>query len=228
MSTHQTVSQNMIFCIYLWFSGHGSDVDWWTFGIFLYKLIHGKTPFRGNGNRETLFNVVGRPLKFPDGSTFSFATKDLIRGLLPPDIPKPVDLNCVDQSVKCSVPQKFMRVAGMQWPFSSKLSSNTLELKLRASSLQAWPLSTEPTSFTMASLKKDEFNVVMKQGVSPRVVSIGVLQSSLIELQSPLSGFVISDWQGVDRIIDPPHANYLDSSLCEESIGRVKNPLALR
>ncbi|KAF9608299.1 hypothetical protein IFM89_008584 [Coptis chinensis] len=40
-------------------------------------------------------------------------------------------------------------------------------------------------------------------------------------------GFVISDWQGVDRIIDPPHANYSDSSLCEESIGRVKNPLAL-
>ncbi|KAF9613846.1 hypothetical protein IFM89_012394 [Coptis chinensis] len=26
-------------------------------------------------------------------------------------------------------------------------------------------------------------------------------------------GFVISDWQGVDRIIDPPHANYSDSVL---------------
>ncbi|KAF9608233.1 hypothetical protein IFM89_008188 [Coptis chinensis] len=43
------------------------------------------TPFRGNGNRETLFNVVGRPLKFSDGSTFSFAAKDLIRGLLAKD-----------------------------------------------------------------------------------------------------------------------------------------------
>ncbi|CAI9109609.1 OLC1v1009458C1 [Oldenlandia corymbosa var. corymbosa] len=65
--------------------GHGSAVDWWTFGIFLYELMHGKTPFKGNGNRETLFNVVGQPLKFPESSTASFAAKDLIRGLLAKD-----------------------------------------------------------------------------------------------------------------------------------------------
>ncbi|CAA0828451.1 Protein kinase superfamily protein [Striga hermonthica] len=65
--------------------GHGSSVDWWTFGIFLYELLHGKTPFKGNGNRETLFNVVGQPLKFSEGPTISFAAKDLIRGLLAKD-----------------------------------------------------------------------------------------------------------------------------------------------
>ncbi|KAF8390322.1 hypothetical protein HHK36_024847 [Tetracentron sinense] len=65
--------------------GHGSAVDWWTFGIFLYELLYGRTPFRGNGNRETLFNVVGQSLKFPEGSTVSFAAKDLIRGLLVKD-----------------------------------------------------------------------------------------------------------------------------------------------
>lgn len=66
-------------------NGHGSAVDWWTFGIFLYELLHAKTPFKGNGNRETLFNVVGQPLKFPEGSTISFAAKDLIKGLLAKD-----------------------------------------------------------------------------------------------------------------------------------------------
>ncbi|GAB4827780.1 Serine/threonine-protein kinase d6pkl2 [Ancistrocladus abbreviatus] len=65
--------------------GHGSAVDWWTFGIFLYELLHGKTPFKGNGNRETLFNVVSQSLKFPEGSNVSFAAKDLIRGLLTKD-----------------------------------------------------------------------------------------------------------------------------------------------
>ncbi|RRT64096.1 hypothetical protein B296_00002588 [Ensete ventricosum] len=62
--------------------GHGSAVDWWTFGIFLYELLFGKTPFKGSGNRATLFNVVGQPLRFPDSPVVSFTARDLIRGLL--------------------------------------------------------------------------------------------------------------------------------------------------
>ncbi|XP_058112747.1 serine/threonine-protein kinase D6PKL1-like isoform X1 [Magnolia sinica] len=62
--------------------GHGSAVDWWTFGIFLYELLFGKTPFKGSGNRATLFNVVGQPLRFPESPSVSFPARDLIRGLL--------------------------------------------------------------------------------------------------------------------------------------------------
>ncbi|CAN0921870.1 Serine/threonine-protein kinase D6PKL2 [Linum grandiflorum] len=62
--------------------GHGSAVDWWTFGIFLHELLYGKTPFKGSGNRATLFNVVGQQLKFPEAPATSYASRDLIRGLL--------------------------------------------------------------------------------------------------------------------------------------------------
>ncbi|KAK6123893.1 hypothetical protein DH2020_042357 [Rehmannia glutinosa] len=62
--------------------GHGSAVDWWTFGIFLYELLHGTTPFKGSGNRATLFNVVGQPLKFPETPQVSLTARDLIKGLL--------------------------------------------------------------------------------------------------------------------------------------------------
>ncbi|KAK4727217.1 hypothetical protein R3W88_032134 [Solanum pinnatisectum] len=62
--------------------GHGSAVDWWTFGIFLYELLHGTTPFKGTGNRATLFNVVGQPLRFPETPQVSAIARDLIRGLL--------------------------------------------------------------------------------------------------------------------------------------------------
>ncbi|MQL94191.1 hypothetical protein Taro_026845 [Colocasia esculenta] len=65
--------------------GHGSAVDWWTFGIFLYELMHGVTPFKGSGNRATLFNVVGQPLRFPEVPTVSSAARDLIKGLLVKD-----------------------------------------------------------------------------------------------------------------------------------------------
>ncbi|KAJ1259032.1 hypothetical protein BS78_10G122700 [Paspalum vaginatum] len=62
--------------------GHGSAVDWWTFGIFVYELLFGKTPFKGSGNRATLFNVIGQPLRFPEYPVVSFPARDLIRGLL--------------------------------------------------------------------------------------------------------------------------------------------------
>ncbi|XP_051121227.1 serine/threonine-protein kinase D6PK isoform X2 [Andrographis paniculata] len=62
--------------------GHGSAVDWWTFGIFLHELLYGKTPFKGAGNRATLFNVVGQQLKFPDSPSTSSASRDFVRALL--------------------------------------------------------------------------------------------------------------------------------------------------
>ncbi|XAR60110.1 Non-specific serine/threonine protein kinase [Bertholletia excelsa] len=62
--------------------GHGSAVDWWTFGIFLYELVYGRTPFKGQGNEDTLSNVVSQSLKFPAIPIVSSHTRDLIRGLL--------------------------------------------------------------------------------------------------------------------------------------------------
>lgn len=61
---------------------HGSCVDWWTFGIFLYELVFGTTPFKGSDNEETLSNVVSKKLQFPDDPNISFHATDLIRKLL--------------------------------------------------------------------------------------------------------------------------------------------------
>ncbi|KAK7278632.1 hypothetical protein RJT34_23666 [Clitoria ternatea] len=62
--------------------GHGAAVDWWTFGVFLYELLYGRTPFKGSNNEETLANVVLQGLRFPDSPFVSFQARDLIRGLL--------------------------------------------------------------------------------------------------------------------------------------------------
>ncbi|KAG0478637.1 hypothetical protein HPP92_013356 [Vanilla planifolia] len=65
--------------------GHGSAVDWWTYGIFLYELLYGRTPFKGSGNEETLANVVSQSLKFPETQAVSVHAIDLIKGLLVKD-----------------------------------------------------------------------------------------------------------------------------------------------
>ncbi|XP_071734910.1 serine/threonine-protein kinase D6PK-like [Rutidosis leptorrhynchoides] len=65
--------------------GHGSPVDWWTFGILLYELLYGRTPFKGVGDDDTLANVVSQGLKFPEIPIVSTHARDLIKNLLQKD-----------------------------------------------------------------------------------------------------------------------------------------------
>ncbi|XP_030439599.1 serine/threonine-protein kinase WAG1-like [Syzygium oleosum] len=39
-------------------NGHGNGVDWWAFGILLYELLHGTTPFKGGSKESTLRNIA--------------------------------------------------------------------------------------------------------------------------------------------------------------------------
>ncbi|KAI3848832.1 hypothetical protein MKX03_034218 [Papaver bracteatum] len=65
--------------------GHGSAVDWWTLGIFIYELLYGYTPFKGTDNDSTMANIVARALEFPKEPSVSAPVKDLITQLLVKD-----------------------------------------------------------------------------------------------------------------------------------------------
>lgn len=65
--------------------GHGSAVDWWTLGIFIYELFYGVTPFRGMDHEITLANIVARALEFPKEPVMPGPAKDLIAQLLAKD-----------------------------------------------------------------------------------------------------------------------------------------------
>ncbi|KAI3793819.1 hypothetical protein L1987_36441 [Smallanthus sonchifolius] len=65
--------------------GHGSAVDWWTLGIFMFELFYGVTPFRGVDNELTLANIVARALEFPKEPVIPATAKDLISQLLVKD-----------------------------------------------------------------------------------------------------------------------------------------------
>ncbi|KAJ6773115.1 FLIPPASE KINASE 1-RELATED [Salix koriyanagi] len=65
--------------------GHGSAVDWWTLGIFIFEMFYGVTPFKGMDHELTLANVVARALEFPKEPSIPVCAKDLITQLLVKD-----------------------------------------------------------------------------------------------------------------------------------------------
>ncbi|TKY60200.1 kinase PINOID [Spatholobus suberectus] len=67
---------------------HGNAVDWWSFGVFIYELIYGRTPYAGASKEATLRNIVKKPLAFPTATPASgleLHARDLISGLLNKD-----------------------------------------------------------------------------------------------------------------------------------------------
>lgn len=65
--------------------GHGSAVDWWTLGIFMFEMFYGVTPFRGMDHELTLANIVARALEFPKEPAVPAAARDLLTQLLVKD-----------------------------------------------------------------------------------------------------------------------------------------------
>ncbi|PSS16049.1 Serine/threonine-protein kinase [Actinidia chinensis var. chinensis] len=46
-------------------NGHGNGVDWWAFGVLVYELLYGTTPFKGGSKEATLRNIAStRGLRF--------------------------------------------------------------------------------------------------------------------------------------------------------------------
>ncbi|KAK1427154.1 hypothetical protein QVD17_15837 [Tagetes erecta] len=62
--------------------GHSSAVDWWAFGILLYEMFYGYTPFRGKTRQRTFANVLHKDLKFPSSISVCLPAKQLIYRLL--------------------------------------------------------------------------------------------------------------------------------------------------
>ncbi|KAK8963697.1 Protein kinase PINOID [Platanthera guangdongensis] len=97
--------------------GHGNGVDWWAFGVFVYELIYGRTPFKGGSKEATLRNILVGELKFPNGSAedsrraSAAAAKDLISRLLERDPGRRMGIVKGASEIKR---HRFFR--GVQWP----------------------------------------------------------------------------------------------------------------
>lgn len=62
--------------------GHTSAVDWWTLGIFIYEMLYGTTPFKGQDRKKTFANVLKKDVKFLDTQSVSSNCRNIIKKLL--------------------------------------------------------------------------------------------------------------------------------------------------
>ena len=62
--------------------GHNKAADWWSYGILLYEMLYGVSPFYSK-NTEKMFDLITKSdLKFPKNIDTSEEAKDLIKKLL--------------------------------------------------------------------------------------------------------------------------------------------------
>ncbi|KAL5063015.1 hypothetical protein RYX36_024752 [Vicia faba] len=67
-------------------NSHGNAVDWWSFVIFIYELIYGRTPFAAPSNKATLRSIFKKkPLTFSANNT------------TPHETPSPLTTPCFQQ-----------------------------------------------------------------------------------------------------------------------------------
>jgi protein-serine/threonine kinase len=70
-------------------TGHNATVDWWTFGILIYEMLYGVTPFKGKNQQETFLKIQKQPLvnfpPHPRGVQVTKTVKTLLKALLSVD-----------------------------------------------------------------------------------------------------------------------------------------------
>eukprot|EP00039_Didymoeca_costata_P019105 m.336255 g.336255 ORF g.336255 m.336255 type:complete len:440 (-) comp17797_c0_seq1:256-1575(-) len=67
-------------------TGHGQEVDWWSFGALLFDMTTGSPPFCANNKKKTMDKILKAQIRFPPYLTDSL--KDLLRKVLHRDSSK--------------------------------------------------------------------------------------------------------------------------------------------
>lgn len=65
--------------------GYGKPVDWWSFGVLIFRMVAGVVPFTGRTTRDLFNNITTKPITFQPYPWISPSARDLLTGLLQKD-----------------------------------------------------------------------------------------------------------------------------------------------
>nr|AML79667.1 putative LOV domain-containing protein [Selaginella lepidophylla] len=123
-------------------SGHGSAVDWWAFGILVYEMLFGRTPFRGKNRQKTFENVLQKDLVFPSSKPVSLQAKQLIRSLLQRDPSK--RLGGLNGAYEIKRHPFF---TGINWPLIRCMPAPELDTPIQFINKNAEPAATKDENY---------------------------------------------------------------------------------
>ncbi|XP_022727062.1 phototropin-2-like isoform X2 [Durio zibethinus] len=135
-------------------SGHSSAIDWWAFGILLYEMLYGRTPFRGKNRQKTFSNILHKDLTFPSGIPVSLAARQLINALLIRDPASRFGSSTGANEIK---QHPFFR--SINWPLIRCMSPPPLEvpLKLTGKDIHTKDVNWEDDGVLVSSIDMDIF-----------------------------------------------------------------------
>lgn len=107
-------------------AGFGADL--WAFGIMLYQMFCGKTPFKGGNNYATFKNIEKLQISFPEDVTISENAKDLIRKILIKDPSKRLGAGEPNTDLDLEHLKKHPFFKGIKW--KNIISQNVPNSKL--------------------------------------------------------------------------------------------------
>ena len=94
-------------------AGFGADL--WAFGVMLYQMFCGKTPFKGGNNYATFKNIEKLQISFPEDIAISENAKDLIKKILIKDPSKRLGAGEPNTDIDLEHLKKHPFFKGIKW-----------------------------------------------------------------------------------------------------------------